>query len=63
MSTFEQIIGDTKLDGEIQAAEFILNNFLNDYPLGTDSHPSDVQKVLWLVRGYIMELMDLKADQ
>ena len=63
MSTFEQIIGDTKLDGEIEAAEFILNNFLNDYSLGTDLKPTDISKVRWLIRGYIIELMDLKADQ
>lgn len=63
MSTFEQIIGDTKLDGEIEAIEFVLNNILNDYPEGRYQEPNDVQKIKWLLRGYLIELMDLKHDQ
>lgn len=63
MSSFESIVEETKLDGEIEAAEFILNNFLSDYCLGTDTKPTDISKVRWLVRGYILELMDLKHDQ
>lgn len=63
MNTFEQIIGDTKLDGEIEAIEFVLNQVLNDYPEGRYQEPNDVQKIKWLLRGYLIELMDLKNDQ
>ena len=63
MSTFESIIGETKLDGEIEAVEFILNEILNDYDNGGYQKPNDVQKIKWLMRGYLIELMDLKHDQ
>ena len=62
MSEFDYIVEETKLDGEIEAIKFVLNQILNHYELGGHNKPSDVQRVTWLLEGYLQELKMLKDN-
>jgi hypothetical protein len=62
MSEFDYIVEETKLDGEIEAIKFVLSQILNDYELGGYNTPNDVQKITWLLNGYLQELKMLKDN-
>jgi len=62
MSEFDYIVEETKLDGEIEAIKFVLTEVLNGYELGGYNKPNDVQKITWLLTGYLQELKELKDN-
>jgi hypothetical protein len=60
MSSFEQIIGETKLDGEIEATDFIAEQIVNRLREHNYGH-ADI--MYYAIQGYLQELRELKNDQ